>query len=226
MQSIKFGKNLVKVITSISIGLSTIVSPTAALAVTQPVSAPITIPVTIPILVAPAMVYPQDRQILDLEGAYMFKITQTPGASGYLFGLFQDGLMVYENYRDTQTLSPNGEFVLRESNPAHARFHAGAVTVMIRGLVNGQWTEAREITIMLRPRSTSLNPTPTITPIPTPIGIGTTNPIGIGRTNPASTPTIRQVITSKTPSTKVSTRSAIKPKFRSIILRAKRLFGK
>lgn len=60
--------------------------------------------------------------------------------------------MVYENYRDTQTLSPNGEFALWENNPAHARFKAGKVTVMIRAMVNGRWSDARTITITLKPR--------------------------------------------------------------------------
>lgn len=113
---------------------------------------PLPTPSTIPMPGAPEMVYPQDRQTLDLEGAFMFKIKPVEGASGYLFGLFQDGVMVYENYRDTKTLSSNGEFALWEGNPAHAKFHTGEVKVMIRAYVRNQWTDAREIFINLRPR--------------------------------------------------------------------------
>ncbi|MCL5746856.1 MAG: hypothetical protein M1277_01060 [Patescibacteria group bacterium] len=102
---------------------------------------------------APEMVYPVDGQTLDLEGAYMFKVKPIAGATGYLFGLFQDGVMTYENYRDTGTLSANGEFALWPDNPAHAKFHTGAVTVMVRALVNNQWTDARQITIYLEPRN-------------------------------------------------------------------------
>ena len=100
---------------------------------------------------APEMVYPVDGQVLDLEGAYMFKVKPVSGATGYLFGLFQSGEMVYENYRDTRTLSSNGEFALWQTNPGHAKFHVGDVKVMIRALVNNQWTDAREITIHLQP---------------------------------------------------------------------------
>lgn len=141
---------------------------------------PLPTPSIIPMPEAPQMVYPQDRQTLDLEGAYMFKVKPVEGASGYLFGLFQNGVMVYENYRDTKTLSSNGEFALWEGNPAHAKFHSGEVKVMIRAYVRNQWTDAREIFINLRPRAgdsilqpvrnVSQTPLPQ-TSIPTPPGI-------------------------------------------------------
>lgn len=121
---------------------------------------------------APEMVYPQDYQILDLEGAYMFKVKPVQGASGYLFGLFQDEIMVYENYRDAKTLSANGEFALWESNPGHSKFKTGPVKVMIRALISNEWTDARTITIYLRPRG-SQDAVPTIIPVPVP----TTSPV-------------------------------------------------
>ncbi|MBI2314524.1 hypothetical protein HYU93_00470 [Candidatus Daviesbacteria bacterium] len=113
---------------------------------TNPTSAPVTP------LDPPQMVYPADKQELDLEGAYMFKVKPVKGATGYLFGLFQDGVMVYENWRDSKTLSSGGEFALWENNPFHAKFHNGEVKVMIRAYINNQWTNARETTIILRPR--------------------------------------------------------------------------
>lgn len=135
-------------------------------------------PTTIPMPGAPTMVYPQDGQQLDLEGAYMFKVNLVAGASGYLFGLFQDGQMVYENYRDTRTLSSNGEFALWENNPFHTKFHTGPLSVWVRALINNQWTEARIITINLRPRggtntnvvntTTSKSPVPEATIVSTP----------------------------------------------------------
>ena len=100
----------------------------------------------------PEMVYPQNGQTLDLEGAYMFKVRPVAGATGYLFGLFQNNVMIYENLRDTKKLSPNGEFALRESDPFHNKFKAGSVKVMVRAMVGGKWTDAREITVTLRPR--------------------------------------------------------------------------
>ncbi|MDO8573697.1 MAG: hypothetical protein Q7R77_03010 [Candidatus Daviesbacteria bacterium] len=101
--------------------------------------------------VEPEMVYPVDGQAIDLEGSYMFKVKPVQGASGYLFGLFQNDVMVYENYRDTGNLSLDGEFSLLESNPAHVNFQSGQVEVMIRALINGNWSEARKITLTLRP---------------------------------------------------------------------------
>lgn len=166
-----FSNRVKKTVALILIGYMSIFSPAVTLAmVGQPVSAPVTVPVIIPIptpaptpsatptplpipvLKAPKMVYPKNGQKLDLEGAYMFKVKPVAGASGYLFGLFQDNVMVYENYRDSKSLSPNGEFVLGESNPFHSKFKAGKVDVMIRAMVNGRWTEARKITIILKAR--------------------------------------------------------------------------
>jgi len=148
-----------KVLALSLIGFS-ILSPVNVLAVDQPVSAPITIPVPIPVSQAPEMVYPKNGQTLDLEGAYMFKVQPVASASGYLFGLFQDNVMVYENYRDAKQLSTNGEFTLSQSNPAHAKFKAGPVKVMIRAYVRNQWTDARTINIALKPRVSLPIPTP------------------------------------------------------------------
>lgn len=126
-------------------------SPTPTL---KPVATPVLTPAPISIssLKAPEMVYPQDGQALDLEGAYMFKVKPITGASGYLFGFFQNGAMIFENQRDNKTLSSDGEFAIWESDPAHVKFQLGTVKVMIRALVNNSWTDAREITITLKPR--------------------------------------------------------------------------
>lgn len=133
---------------------------------------PISTPAVVPTLPVPQMVYPQDGQALDLEEAYKFKVKPVSGASGYLFGLFQNGVMIYENYRDTKQLSTNGEFALGASDPVHVNFHTGEMKVMIRALVSGQWTDARTITITLKPRGG--NVTSTITPqLPKPSQIST-----------------------------------------------------
>lgn len=126
--------------------------PAPILAVSNTITVSTPTPAPIPMPGAPEMVYPQNGQTLDLEGAYMFKVKPVAGASGYLFGLFQNNVMVYENYRDNKTLSSNGEFVLGTSNPFHAKFQAGKVDVMIRAMVNGRWSDARTINITLKPR--------------------------------------------------------------------------
>lgn len=103
------------------------------------------------------MVYPSNGQVLGIDGAYMFKVKPVFRASGYLFGFFQNDVMIYENYRDEGTLSSNGEFAVWESNPFHAKFQLGKVKVLIRALVNSQWTDAREITITLAPGGGTTN---------------------------------------------------------------------
>lgn len=130
------------------------VSPNYIPPTTSPVPTPIATPSITP-LDAPQMVYPADKQELDLERAYMFKVQPVEGASGYLFGLFQDGGVIFDNYRDGKYLSSNGEFALWESSPFHAKFHSGEMRVTIRALVNGMWTEAREITVILKSRGGS-----------------------------------------------------------------------
>lgn len=97
----------------------------------------------------PTFVYPQDGQRLDYGGSYMFKVTPVYGASGYLFGFFQNGRMVWENYRDEYELSGT-EYAVHPDNPGHNMFRPGPVDVWVRALVDDRWTEATIITIYLR----------------------------------------------------------------------------
>ena len=78
----------------------------------------------------------------------MFKVTAVPGASGYLFGFFQGGALVWENYRDEATLSGT-EYAIWPGTTGHSRFRAGDADVWVRALVGGRWTDARIITIHL-----------------------------------------------------------------------------
>lgn len=98
----------------------------------------------------PQMVYPQDGEVLIKEEAYMFKVKPLENASGYLFDLVQNGVIVYENYRDTGQLSSNGEFILWDSDPAHANFRTGALQVAVRVLVEGDWTDPQILNLSLK----------------------------------------------------------------------------
>jgi hypothetical protein len=104
--------------------------------------------VTVGAVDPPSFVYPANGQTLDFAGAYMVKVSAVAGASGYLFGFFQNGTMVWENYRDEGALS-GPEYAIWPDTAAHAGFHVGAADVWVRALVSGHWTEARIITIHL-----------------------------------------------------------------------------
>lgn len=159
-------------------------SPAVTLAETINLGIGTTAPTSITVS-APEIMYPGDGHTLDLEGAYMFKVKLVAGASGYLFGLFQDGEMIYENWRNDKTLSTDGELAVWESNPFHGKFHTGEVKVMVRAQINGQWSDARTITIYLRPRIiSSPTPQPTPTPSPTPTAKPSPSP------TPTPSPTI------------------------------------
>jgi lysophospholipase L1-like esterase len=125
----------------------------------------------------PSFVYPKNGQTLNYEGAYLFKVKPVPGASGYLWGFFQGGKMVWENYRYERKLSGT-EYAIRPRTPAHKKFVKGKVAVWVRGLVNGKWTKATIITIYLRPKvapprtHTPATPTPVPKPPDTYVALG------------------------------------------------------
>jgi hypothetical protein len=122
----------------------------------------------------PSFIYPKNGQTLDYEGAYLFKVEPVAGATGYLWGFFQSGQMVWENYRNERKLSRT-EYGIQPGTPAHKKFAKGNVEVWVRGLVNGKWTKATIITIHLQRKApppvrtqTPATPTPTPTPVPKP----------------------------------------------------------
>ncbi len=96
--------------------------------------------------------YPSNGQTLDFEGAYQFKVVPYVCAQNYLWGFFQNGTMVWENLRDEGTLSSN-EYGIQEGTTAHAVFVPGPLTVMVRYMLpDGQFSDATEITLVLKPR--------------------------------------------------------------------------
>jgi hypothetical protein len=100
----------------------------------------------------PRFVYPENGQTLDYEGAYVFKVKPVEGASEYLWGFFQGGKMVWENYADERKLSGT-EYSIQPGTSAHKRFVEGDVDVWVRGLVDEKWTDATIITIRLQPKA-------------------------------------------------------------------------
>ncbi len=96
-------------------------------------------------------VFPVNDQTLDYEGAYLFKVSPSPQSDVYLWGFFQNGVMVWENLRDEGRLSGDA-YGIQPGTSAHSKFQLGDVQVYVRDLINGAWTEATIITIHLRPR--------------------------------------------------------------------------
>ena len=97
----------------------------------------------------PIFEYPVDGQTLEYERWYLFKVQPVANAEGYLWGFFQNGIMVWENLRDEHTLSSN-EYAIGEGSLAHSKFVVGDAQVWVRASVNGQWTDAAIITIHLQ----------------------------------------------------------------------------
>ncbi|MDO8473993.1 MAG: CARDB domain-containing protein [bacterium] len=110
---------------------------------------------------APEMVYPANGQVLNYgyPHGYMFKVKPIVGATAYRYQFFQNGSSVHDNLN---SLSSNGEFAVWPSESSYSKFQEGNVSVWIRALVNGQWTETRTITIILG--RSDLYPTPITTP--------------------------------------------------------------
>jgi len=100
----------------------------------------------------PRFDYPRDGQALDTEGDYLFQVGAVPGASGYLWGFFQNGRMVWENQRNEGGLSGRN-YGLRAGSPGWKALKQGEVEVWCRAYVNNQWTDATVIRITLRPRN-------------------------------------------------------------------------
>jgi len=99
----------------------------------------------------PSFDYPVDGQALDYEGAYLFKIIPVNGADGYLWGFFQNNVMVWENLRDEGNLS-GVEYGIIDGSIAHSKFSPGYVEVWVRAGINNEFTEPIIITINLKPR--------------------------------------------------------------------------
>ncbi len=96
----------------------------------------------------PVFDYPVNGQSLDVNGAYLFRVQPMTGATGYLWGFFQDGALVWENQRDEGQLSTN-EYAIYPHTLAHSKFVPGDVEVWVRAVVGGQYTDATIITIHL-----------------------------------------------------------------------------
>lgn len=97
----------------------------------------------------PVFDYPVDGQTIDYIYSYLFRVEPVGNAQGFLWGFSQNGTLVWENLRDEGVLSGN-EYGIHPGSAAHEKFVPGNVDVMVRVMVNGQWSDATTITITLR----------------------------------------------------------------------------
>jgi hypothetical protein len=125
--------------------LRLLVAVVAAVALTTVLDAIAPVP-AVAALPGPSFVYPTDGQTLDYGKSFLFKVNPVNGASGYLYGFFQGGTAVWENYHDEHILSST-EYGIATDSPGHRAIHPGALQVWVRALVDGQWTDATIINI-------------------------------------------------------------------------------
>jgi len=92
--------------------------------------------------------YPTDRQVLDYEGDYWFKVHNIAGA-GYLWSFSQNGVVVWENLRDEMGLTAGGGYAILAGSDAHSRFSPGPVEVSVRAQFGDFHSDPVVITIIL-----------------------------------------------------------------------------
>jgi hypothetical protein len=93
--------------------------------------------------------YPSEGQTLNYGDSYLFKVSPIEDAEGYLWGFFQNGVMVWENLRDEGHLSSN-EYGIHPNSKAHEIIQPGVLQIVVRGSINGQWTESISVNVYLR----------------------------------------------------------------------------
>jgi hypothetical protein len=113
----------------------------------------------------PVFDYPANGQTLDYEGQYLFQMHPIDEAAGFLWSFEQDGHLVWENLRDEGRLHGNG-YGIAPNSFAHSQFAPGQVKVSVRAQVNGHWSDARTITIILKPKHEPTPEPPTTEPEP------------------------------------------------------------
>lgn len=97
----------------------------------------------------PVFIYPQDGQELGYDGSFLFKVTSVNGAIDYLWAFFQNDIMVWANIRDDGKYS-GPEYGIPIDSVAHSKFQRGQVVVKVSANINGEWTKAATITIILK----------------------------------------------------------------------------
>lgn len=123
--------------------LLVILALTASALVTAQASAGAALP-------GPTMVYPTAGQKISYGDSFYFRVNPVAGATGYLYGFFQNGVAVWENYAQERKLS-GSEYAIVANGPAHNAIQPGNLQIWVRAYVNNNWTEATITNIALDP---------------------------------------------------------------------------
>jgi hypothetical protein len=100
--------------------------------------------------VAPLLISPKEGQDISYAGDWIFNIQPSPYyADSYLWGFFQNGVLVWENLRDEKKLSGT-QYTISSTSLAHSKFAPGKLTVVVRAQIGRIWTPANQITVTLR----------------------------------------------------------------------------
>jgi hypothetical protein len=110
----------------------------------------------------PALVSPTSGQTLDFGRQLVLEVRPVDGATGYLWGFFQNGKAVWENYANEHVLSGT-TYTIAPGSAAHEAIKPGALQIWIRGLVGGQWTDATIVDVALVAGTGRARPCPNIT---------------------------------------------------------------
>ena len=76
----------------------------------------------------PVVTTPAFGQLVDYAGDLPVNVEPVSGASGYLYGFFENGAAVWENYANEGTLSGT-DYTIRAGTPAHEAIKPGLVDI-------------------------------------------------------------------------------------------------
>ena len=97
----------------------------------------ITINLVEQILSAPVWIQPTEKTTIAMNGCYILKVEPYLQKAGYLFAVYQGGIMVYENWRDAGQLSTDGtQYVFFHGND----YRDGVIEIRARALLGDDWT--------------------------------------------------------------------------------------
>lgn len=98
--------------------------------------------------IKPVFLFPVNGELIDFSSTWVFQVQPIPNATGFLWGFEQNGILVWENYRNEGTLS-GATYTIAEGSYAHSLFTTGALKVWVRALIYNEWTDLTIVNIFL-----------------------------------------------------------------------------